>query len=66
MHSEKEKPESIEVPSEKFETDSQKLVKLHLENKDHVISEEELKNLRVGIQPEEEEKVVEHEQEERD
>ena len=36
---------------EHFETDTQKLMHRHLHDKDHVISEEELKSLRVGMAP---------------
>lgn len=36
---------------EKFESDTQKVVRKHLENKDHVITEEEIASLRVGMVP---------------
>ena len=37
--------------SDRFESDTQKIVRKHLEDKDHVISDEELRNLRVGMTP---------------
>lgn len=36
---------------ERFESDTQKLVRKHLEDKDHVITEEEIANIRVGMTP---------------
>jgi hypothetical protein len=36
---------------ERFESDTQKLVRRHLEDPNHVITEEEIKNLRVGMSP---------------
>ena len=34
-----------------FESDTQKLTRKHLEDEDHVITEEEMRNLRVGMTP---------------
>ncbi len=34
-----------------FESDTQKLTRKHLEDEDHVITEEEMRNLRVGMSP---------------
>jgi nitrogen regulatory protein PII-like uncharacterized protein len=39
------------VPSEKFETDAQKLVRRHLEDENHTITEEEIRNIKVGVDP---------------
>ncbi len=36
---------------EQFESDTQKLVRRHLEDENHVITEEELRNVRVGMSP---------------
>ena len=38
-------------PSENYETDVQKLVRRHLEDENHVITDEELRNLKVGVDP---------------
>lgn len=45
-----ESPEQSES-SERFETDSKKIVRRHMEDEDHVISEEEMQNIRVGVTP---------------
>jgi len=45
-----------EVASDRFESDTQKIVRKHLEDKDHVISEEEIRNVRVGMTPPNEER----------
>ena len=37
--------------SEKFESDTQKVVHKHLEDPNHTISEEEIRNERVGMTP---------------
>lgn len=34
-----------------FESDSQKVVRRHLEDKDHVITDEEIRNVRIGVSP---------------
>lgn len=36
---------------ERFVSDTQKLVRKHMEDKDHVISEEDIANIRVGMVP---------------
>ncbi len=36
---------------EKFESDTQKIVRKHLEDPDHQITDEEMKNIRVGMIP---------------
>lgn len=42
---------NAEQNEERFESDTQKLVRRHLENEDHVITEEEIRNVRVGMSP---------------
>ena len=37
--------------SDRFESDTQKIVRKHLEDKNHVISEDEIRNIRVGMTP---------------
>lgn len=39
------------TPGEKVETDVQKLVRLHLEDQNHTITDEEIRNLKIGIDP---------------
>lgn len=36
---------------ERFESDTQKIVRKHLEDKDHVITDEDIANVRVGMVP---------------
>ena len=36
---------------DKFESDTQKVVRQHLEDKDHVISDEDIDNIRIGMTP---------------
>ena len=38
-----------EEKEERFLSDTQKLVRHHLENEDHVITEEEMRNVRIGM-----------------
>jgi hypothetical protein len=38
-------------PGEQFQSDTQRIVKRHLENKDDVITEEDIRNVRVGMTP---------------
>lgn len=45
-----ERQESAEN-TERFESDTQKLVRKHLEDKDHVITDEDIANVRVGMVP---------------
>ena len=35
----------------RFESDTQKLVRRHLQDKDHVITEDELRSVRIGMTP---------------
>lgn len=37
---------------ERFETDSQRIVRRHLENEDDVITDDDLRNVRIGISAE--------------
>ncbi len=37
--------------SERFESDTQKIVRKHLEDPDHQITDEEMQNIRVGMIP---------------
>ena len=47
-----EKLQSVPVtPTEKFETDAQKLVRRHLEDENHTITEEDIRNIKVGVDP---------------
>jgi hypothetical protein len=39
------------TPPEKFETDAQKLVRRHLEDENHTITEEEIRSIKVGVDP---------------
>ncbi|MGN6399539.1 MAG: hypothetical protein ACTHMD_03735 [Flavisolibacter sp.] len=53
--------ERLEVPprndnneeqnEESFESDTQKIVRRHLENKDDVITDEDIRNVRIGMTP---------------
>ena len=36
---------------ERFESDAKKIVRRHLEDKDHVITEEEIASIRIGMTP---------------
>ncbi len=48
-----QKPEEKnEVFGERFESDTQKIIHRHLENKDDVITDEDIRNVRVGMSPE--------------
>jgi len=40
-----------EETTERFESDTQKIVRRHLENEDDVISDEDIANIRVGMVP---------------
>jgi len=37
--------------SQDFESDTQRLVRLHLTDKDHVITDEEIASIRIGMTP---------------
>jgi hypothetical protein len=39
------------VSDERFESDTQKIVRRHLENKDDIITDEDIANVRVGMTP---------------
>jgi len=44
--------ENVEnVDNERFESDTQKIVRRHLENKDDVITDEDIAGVRVGLVP---------------
>lgn len=40
-----------EQNGERFESDTQKVVRRHLEDENHVITEDEIRNVRVGMAP---------------
>jgi hypothetical protein len=40
-----------EQPSTPFESDTQRIVRRHLEDPNHVITDEDLKSIRVGMTP---------------
>lgn len=40
-----------EKDTQEFESDTQKIIHRHLENKDDVISEEDIRNVRIGMVP---------------
>lgn len=46
-----EKNENGNLNSERFESDTQKVVRQHLEDENHVITEEDIANVRVGMNP---------------
>ncbi len=46
-----ENADNNEQQGERFESDTQKIVRRHLSDPDHVITEEEMKNIRVGMTP---------------
>jgi hypothetical protein len=43
-------PENSQAP-QKFESDTEKIIHRHLANKDDVITEEDIRNVRIGITP---------------
>ena len=45
------KNESRNNSSDHFESDTQKIVRRHLQDKNHVITEEEIRSVRVGMTP---------------
>ncbi len=53
MNEDKKVPHDNEHPhkEEEFLSDTQKIIRRHLENKDDVITEEDIKNVRVGMIP---------------
>jgi len=50
MSKETLKPKSTNQ-TEEFETDAQKIVRRHLENENDVITDEDLRSVRVGVTP---------------
>ena len=42
---------TVSADNERFESDTQKIVRRHLENKDDVITHEDIANVRVGMVP---------------
>jgi hypothetical protein len=47
-----EQTENIEdINNERFESDTQKIIRRHLENEDDVITDEDIANIRVGMVP---------------
>lgn len=43
--------ENEKQSSDRFQSDTQKIVRRHLEDEDHVITDEEMENIRVGMTP---------------
>ena len=50
QENEQEQPETASN-DERFLSDTQKIVRRHLENEDDVISDEDIRNVRVGMSP---------------
>lgn len=48
-----EKNELINENEERFESDTQKIVRQHLQDRDHIITDEDIANVRVGMVPRE-------------
>ena len=46
-----EEPPNKKQAAERFESDTQKVVRRHLENEDDIITEEDIRNVRVGMTP---------------
>jgi hypothetical protein len=46
-----DEPKNQEQAEERFESDTQKIVRRHLENEDDVITEEDIRSVRVGMTP---------------
>lgn len=44
-------PKQNDTTNQRFESDTQKLVHRHMADPNHVISDEELRNVRVGMSP---------------
>ena len=47
----REQNEQEDTVPERFESDTQKIVRRHLEDPDHVITDEEMQDIRVGMHP---------------
>lgn len=43
--------ENGEQSGERFQSDTQKVVQQHLQDENHVISEEDIRNVRIGVTP---------------
>lgn len=46
-----ERNENSDANNDRFESDTQKVIRRHLEDKDHVITDEDIANVRVGMVP---------------
>ena len=46
-----EQNQSAEQNQQRFESDTKKVMRRHLSDKDHVITEEEIASIRVGMTP---------------
>lgn len=46
---------------ERFETDAQRIVRRHLENENDVITDEDLRSVRVGVDPDDEPAIIDEE-----
>ena len=51
FHPQPQDDASKEQNGENFESDTQKIVRRHLEDEDHVITEDEVRNIRIGMTP---------------
>ncbi|HWJ91467.1 MAG TPA: hypothetical protein VNR87_10170 [Flavisolibacter sp.] len=51
-HTEDNSSPMPEANKDQFESDTQKIVRRHLENKDDVITEDDIRNVRIGMTPE--------------
>jgi hypothetical protein len=51
MNNESLKPREPQQLVQEFETDSQKIVRRHLENENDVITDEDIRSIRIGLSP---------------
>ena len=51
MADKKLQPNESSPGGDRFKSDTQKVVQRHLEDKDHVISDEDIRNVRIGMTP---------------
>lgn len=51
LNQQPQEAENNQQPGERFESDTQKVVRRHLENEDDVITEEDIRNVRIGMSP---------------
>ncbi|HEU4633354.1 MAG TPA: hypothetical protein VFS22_05175 [Flavisolibacter sp.] len=51
LHPQPQDETNKEQNGERFESDTQKIVRRHLEDENHVITEDEIRNVRVGMTP---------------